>query len=45
MGTDIIILDDFNDLDAENAARAKDIVQAVFRDLGITTIFVAGCAV
>lgn len=45
MGTDIIILDDFNDLDAENAARAKDIVQAVYRDLGITTIFVAGCAV
>lgn len=45
MGTDIIILDDFNDLDAENAAHAKDIVQAVYRDLGITTIFVAGCAV
>lgn len=44
MGTDIIILDDFNDLDAENAAHAKDIVQAVYRDLGITTIFVAGCA-
>lgn len=45
MGTDIIILDDFNDLDAENAAHAKDIVQAVYRDLGITTIFVAECAV
>lgn len=45
MGTDIIILDDFNDLDAENAAHAKDIVQAVYRDLGITTIFIAGCAV
>lgn len=45
MGTNIIILDDFNDLDAENAAHAKDIVQAVYRDLGITTIFVAGCAV
>lgn len=45
MGTDIIILDDYNDLDAENAAHAKDIVQAVYRDLGITTIFVAGCAV
>lgn len=45
MGTDIIILDDFNDLDAKNAAHAKDIVQAVYRDLGITTIFVAGCAV
>lgn len=45
MGTDIIILDDFNDLDAENAAHAKDIVQAVYRDLDITTIFVAGCAV
>lgn len=43
MGTGIIILDDFNDLDPENAARAKDIVQSIYRDLGMTTIFVAGC--
>lgn len=43
MGTGIIIIDDFNDLDESNAEKMHNILESIYNDLRMTTIFVAGC--
>lgn len=43
MGTGLLILDNFNDLDAESSEKARTIINAINKELGISTIFVAGC--
>ena len=43
MGTGLLILDNFNDLDAESSEKAKTIINAINKELGVSTIFIAGC--
>lgn len=43
MGTGIMVIDNFNDLDTEAAVKAYKIICAIKEELGINDIFVAGC--
>ena len=43
MGTGVMVIDNFNDLDEDAANRAVKIINSITRELGIEDIFVAGC--